>query len=419
MTATSALDADALPHPSSRPLAVRLHPPAERAVRKGHPWVFDSGVRSVDREGSTGDVAVLFDRKNRFLAVGLFDPSGPIRIRILGAGAPAQVGPELFHTRLIAALQRREALVRDPSTTGYRVLHGEADGFGGLVLDRYGDALVLKLYTPAWLPHLRDLLPALEETLTPRVVLGLASRNLASDPHCPQELAAGTRLLGALQANGLPFLESGLRFEAHPLEGHKTGFYLDQRENRRRLGEEVGRLGARRLLNAFSYSGALSLYGARGGVREVVNVDRSGAALAQARRHFAMNPEVTAGVRHQTLEGDAFQVLDGLSSDGRRFGAVVVDPPSFASRAGQRVGALDAYAALTRMALALLEPGGLLVQASCSSRVSAEEFFARVHETARSAGRTLDEVVHTGHPPDHPATFPEAQYLKCLFARAG
>jgi len=420
MGAASILDPDTLPLPSSDALAVRLHPPAERAVRAGHPWVFENSIRSVSPTGQTadqpgsGDVAVIFDRKGRFLAVGLFDPTSPIRIRVLSHGEPAQVGPELFRTFLGEALERRKPLDDDPETTGYRVLHGEGDRFPGLVLDRYGDAVVLKLYSPIWLPRLREVVPAVRECLAPRTIVGLVSRRLAEDPGCPAPLRRGAVLDGAADSGPFEFQESGLHFEAHPVVGHKTGFYLDQRENRRRVeGETAGE----RVLNVFSYTGAFSLYAARGGAREVTSVDQSRPALRQADRHFALNASVARGTTHRAVEGDAFEVMEELARQGERFGVVVVDPPSFAKEASQVEGALGAYAALTGRALSLLDSGGLLVQASCSSRVQADDFFGRVHRAVADAGRSLQEEHRTEHPLDHPATFPEGHYLKCLFAR--
>ncbi len=428
MGSSSALDPDTLPHPASHPLAVRLHPPAERAVRDGHPWVFETGIRSVELTGRTGDqgqseengrpgagdTAVIFDRKDRFLAVGLFDPTSPIRIRVLNHGEPAQVGAELFRNRLTQALRRRASLSDDSQTTGYRVVHGEGDGLPGLVLDRYGDQAVFKLYSPIWLPHLREVVPAARDLLRSSTVLGLVSRNLADERLCPAPLRRGAVLSGKNATGPFPFLESDLRFEAHPVEGHKTGFYLDQRDNRRRL--EPRARGAR-VLNVFSYTGGFSLYAARGGAREVISVDQSGPALRQAERHFELNVQAARDTRHRTMEGDAFHIMRELAAGGERFGVVVVDPPSFAKEASQIDGALEAYARLTILALAVLEPGGLLVQASCSSRVSADDFFGRVHRAVADGGRSLVDQHRTGHPVDHPATFPEGHYLKCLFAR--
>jgi 23S rRNA (cytosine1962-C5)-methyltransferase len=290
-----------LPRPGTRALAVRIVPAAERAVRAGHPWLFASSIREIDRrqvegeltgpEGRAGDPAVVFDRKNRFLAVGLWDPDGPIRIRILASGTPAPIGVDLFRERVARALERRAPLLDDPATTGVRILYGEGDGLSGVVADLYGEHLVLKIYSAAWLPRLAELTEALEAELAPRSVLLLAARKVDQTPGI---------LAGDFPSDRtLPFLEASLRYEAHPLEGHKTGFYLDQRDNRARLTALTGA----RVLNAFSYTGGFSLAAARGGAREVTSLDVSEPALAQARRHFELNADLpsVADARHHTL----------------------------------------------------------------------------------------------------------------------
>ncbi len=405
-------------------MAVRIVPAAERALRSGHPWLFASSIRDVAGSPKAGDPAVVFDRKNRFMAAGLWDPEGPIRVRILAHGRPEPIGPELFARRIEAALERRPRLAADPGTTGFRLFHGEGDGLPGLVADMYGDRIVVKLYSVAWVPHLSGLASALEHTVGPRGILLLSARSVQASGFSISALREPTLLSGTLPEappgatrGTLPFLEHGLHFEAHPLKGHKTGFYLDQRDNRARL---EGRVTGARVLNVFSYTGGFSVAAARGGAAEVTSLDVSAPALAQARRHFELNlrDRAVAAAKHETLAGDAFATLQSLARDRRRFDVVVVDPPSFAKEARQTEGALAQYGRLTGLALALLGPGGLLVQASCSSRVPAEDFFQRVHQAARDAGRSLDEEARTGHPEDHPARWPEGAYLKALWARA-
>jgi 23S rRNA (cytosine1962-C5)-methyltransferase len=267
---------------------------------------------------------------------------------------------------------------------------------------------VVKIYSPAWIPRLPELVEALEAELAPRSILLLTARRVAQEPAV---------LLGGFPADEtLPFVEAGLRYEAHPIQGHKTGFYLDQRDNRARLA----RLTGPRVLNVFSYTGGFSLAAAAGGATEVTSLDVSEAALAQADRHFELNAHLpaVAAARHRTLRGDAFEAMEGLARSGTRFDTVVVDPPSFAKEARQAAGALDQYGRLTRLALRVLAPGGLLLQASCSSRVAAEDLFLRIHQVAREAGRPLEEVDRTGHPLDHPVRIPENAYLKALLARA-
>ncbi|TVP54769.1 MAG: class I SAM-dependent rRNA methyltransferase [Gemmatimonadales bacterium] len=406
-------DAPITPGP---PLAVRVTPAAERAVRDGHPWVFENSIREISREGVSGDIAVLFDRKNRFLAVGLFDPESPIRVRILSAGSPAKVGAGLFRTRLAEALKLRRRLVDDPETTGFRILSGEGDRVPGLVLDRYGEGLVLKCYTPAWLPWLDELRSALDELLPSSVLAYLPSRGVSGSPATPDTLRTPVLLSGPPLDDGLEFLEGGLRYRAHPFVGHKTGFYLDQRENRARVRELARGL---RVLNVFSYTGGFSLAAAAGGAPGVLSTDLSEPALREAERHFELNAglEAVRSAAHETRTGDAFEVMEALDTAGERFGMVVVDPPSFAREKGQEAGALRAYGKLTQLALKLIEPGGILVQASCTARIDAESFFLSVLNTARSADRSLEVIAQTGHPVDHPVRHPEGEYLKCLFGR--
>ncbi len=403
-----------LVEPSDRRIALRVTPEAERALRGGHPWLFERAITRQSHEGQAGDLAVVFDRKDRFLAVGLYDPHSTIRARILQRGEPAAINRAWFAARLAEAARLRAPLLAQ-ETTGYRLVHGGNDGLPGLVVDRYERTLVLKLYTSAWLPRLRDLLPALAKAApAERVVLRLG-RTLGRGDASP--LRDGMILSGPPLEGAVLFSENGLRFEADPVRGQKTGFFLDQRENRARVEELAA---GKSVLDVFAYTGGFSLYAARGGARVVVSLDASAPALESAARNLALNrhhPSVAAA-SHEMLVEDAFEGLARLGKSRRRFDVVIVDPPAFARRQTQVVPALAAYARLTRMSLGVLRPGGTLVQASCSSRVGAEPFFEEVNRAAAQAGRPLREIERTGHPLDHPVGFKEGEYLKCLFAVA-
>jgi 23S rRNA (cytosine1962-C5)-methyltransferase len=200
------------------------------------------------------------------------------------------------------------------------------------------------------------------------------------------------------------------------LHGQKTGFFLDQRENRARV---EGLAAGKETLNVFAYTGGFSLYAARGGASSVVSLDISAPALAAARRNFDLNRALpgVAAARHELLVEDAFSALARLARDGRRFDLVIVDPPAFAKQQSEIPAALRSYERLAGLALGVLRPGGTLVMASCSSRVGAEDFFAAVRRGAARAGRPLKEFAHTGHPVDHPVSFAEGAYLKCLYAQ--
>jgi 23S rRNA (cytosine1962-C5)-methyltransferase len=282
-------------------------------------------------------------------------------------------------------------------------------------VDRYDTTLVLRLDTTAWARHFPDLLPALLG-VAPAERLALRLSRLIQPAAGRLGLSDGQWLSGPPLDGPVIFRENGLLFEADVLHGQKTGFFLDQRENRAAVESLAA---GRRALNVFSYSGGFSLYAARGGAPEVDSLDASRPALEAARRNFVLNRHLpaVAAARHTLLEGDAFRLLAELASVGRRYGLVVVDPPSLARKASEVEGALTAYGRLAMAAIALVEPGGILVMASCSSRVVAPSFFAVVRRAARAAGRPLTELSRTFHPLDHPIGFDEGAYLKCLFAR--
>lgn len=391
-----------------RRIAVRVTPDALRQIRSGHPWVFDRAIRSSSHDGAAGDLAVVFDTDRRFAAIGLYDPTSPIRIRILHRGAPRPIDADFWADRLVAALDRRADLAADGTTTGYRCVHGENDGFPGLVVDRYADTVVVKIYTAAWLPHLDSIVPLLVDLVPAGRVVLRRGRTVGGD--------RARVLVGDVPDGPVEFLERGLRFEADVLAGQKTGHFLDQRDNRVLVG---GLSGGTDVLDLFCCTGGFSVHAAAGGATSVLGVDRSGPALGAARRNMARNTDQDAvrSCRHETLEGDAFEVLERLAGDGRRFGMVVIDPPSFATRADQVDRAIAAYRRLTVGGLAVLRPGGILVQSSCSSRVDEVRFHQSIRAGADACGRRLETWAQTGHAIDHPVSFREGRYLATLFAR--
>ena len=401
--------------PNTHPprLRLRVTAAAESAIRSGHPWVYDNSIREQNRAGTAGELAVVFDRRDRFLALGLYDPLSPIRLRVLHYGKPATADDAWWQSRLASALERRAGLF-DATTNGHRCLSGESDGWPGLVLDRYDTTYVLKLYSAVWLPRLNDVVRWISEAIRPeRLVLRL-SRNIQPEAEAKFQLREGQMLVGVAPDGPVMFQETGIRFEAEVVRGQKTGFFLDQRENRRRVEKlAVGR----DVLNAFSFSGGFSLYAARGGARSTTDLDISPHALESARRNFALNaadPRVAA-CRHECVQADTFDWL-GRRTDAD-FDLVILDPPSLAKRETEREGAVQAYHRLVTLGIPRLRRGGILVAASCSAHVTTGEFFGAALEAIEASGRRFLELERTGHAPDHPATFPEAHYLKCLFVR--
>jgi 23S rRNA (cytosine1962-C5)-methyltransferase len=286
------------------------------------------------------------------------------------------------------------------------------------VVDRYDTTFVVKLYSAAWFPHLGVVVDALAALLDPeRVVLRL-SRAVAAG--ATFGLADGETLVGLPPERPVLFRERGLVMEADVGHGQKTGHFLDQRDNRALVR---GMAAGCDVLDVFASTGGFAVAAAAGGARSVHLVDLSAPAIETAKRNLTHNHrlrEVRECAVHTTV-GDAFEVLAQFGAraerDADRYDIVVLDPPSFASSQAQVERARNAYGKLTRLGVALLRPGGLLVQASCSSRVTADDFFDTVFESARRTGRPLREIRRTGHAVDHPIGFPQGAYLKALFAR--
>ena len=390
-------------------LRLVLYPRAETAVRSGHPWVFADSVKSQNRPGVTGELAVMYDRKDRFLAIGLFDDVSPIRARILHCGKPATIGREWWLEKARACLARREGVVLNEGTDGARLINGESEGFPGIVADRYADTLVVKIYAAGWLPRWEEIEGLFREVFSPAHLVLRFSRNITG---VAAEMGIVEGFRGEPGDETVVFSENGIRFEAAVRHGQKTGFFLDQRDNRART-EELSK--GRDVLNVFSFTGGFSLYSARGGARSVTDLDISRHALESAERNFSLNPSLAAVERH-AVQADAFRWLEEAEGN---YDLIITDPPSLAKRESEREGAQRAYARLNAAALRRLRPGGILVAASCSAHVSADEFFQAVETAARENGCPYRELWRSGHAVDHPADFREAEYLKAVCVELG
>jgi len=390
-------------------LRLRITSTAEWKVRSGHPWIFADSIKSQSRSGVMGELAVVYDKWDNFLAIGLFDPYSPLRVRVLHAGKPQTVDDAWWRERFTNALKLRDGMF-DATTTGYRCLHGESDGWPALVLDRYGATAVLKLYSAVWFARVKPIAGLIQEHLGAQRLVVRLSRNIQKAA-TREVLMDGAVVFGPPAEGPVLFRENNLIFEADVLKGQKTGFFLDQRENRMKVGELAR---GRSVLNTFSFSGGFSVYAARGGATSVTDVDISAHALEAAKRNLLHNSAVTGKCRHELNKADAF---DWLAQARTQFGVVVLDPPSLAKKESDRKSAMDAYARLASMGIDRVQRGGVLVAASCSAHVAAGEFFGLVRSAARKSGRRFTELAVTGHPADHPAKFPEAAYLKCIYVQ--
>jgi 23S rRNA (cytosine1962-C5)-methyltransferase len=402
-----------LPTVGAKNIAVRVVKSAEKPLRT-HPWLFDRAIASQSHDGRAGDIAVVFDHKRRFLAAGLYDPASPIRIKLLQHNTPATIDCTYFHTKIEAAIERRSEieLQQFGQTDGYRLINGENDGLPALIVDRYADSIVLKLYSPIWFPHLRCVVDFFSSKYRcGRIVLRLSRRVQEGTTF---GLSDGVTLYGTAPTAPILFHENGLTFETDIVKGQKTGHFLDQRDNRQRVraltqGKEV--------LDVFASTGGFTVYAAAGGAKALTSIDLSAPTLAITKQNMAHNG-LLATCNLQLLPEDAFAALARLHSEGKKYDVVIIDPPSFAQKQADIDNALAAYGRLTRLGLQVLKRGGIVVQSSCSSRVSAEQFFATVERVAGEIGRKLTQIEYTHHAADHPVNFREGAYLKCLFGRA-
>jgi len=393
-------------------LAIKVKPAAERSLRNSHPWVFEGSIVKQSSEGKAGDLAIIFDqKKDKLLAVGLFDPSSPIRIKVVSFGKPATLDEAWFQQKTGQAFEQRQPLLAT-ETDSYRLLHGENDGLPGLVADVYAGVLVVKLYSPIWLPYLDTILVALQQAVACQAVVLRLSRALQNDRQA-HGLSDGQVLAGSLANEEIIFREHGIRFSANVVKGHKTGFFLDHRHNRKKVGEMAA---GKSVLDIFSYAGGFSVHALAGGATSVTSLDISAQALEMAVKNAALNP---GSSNHRTLAIDAFQGMEQLAKSGKSYDLVVVDPPSFAKKEKEVSGALNSYARLARLAIPLVRRGGILMMASCSSRVGAEPFFETIEQEMQRAGRGVKLLEKTYHDIDHPIGFPEGAYLKAGYYRAG
>jgi 23S rRNA (cytosine1962-C5)-methyltransferase len=420
-----------------------------------HPWVRDTAIDRIEPTTIAGEhfldldgqVVDLISDKGKFIARGLFNSQSRIRVRLYTWNADEPLDETFFRRKLEAAIglrrqigyepagrpaapaggasmkSEREALSlagrADRDTDGEygresatRLFFSESDGLSGLVVDRYGDCLVVQPTSLALAQRIETLVAILQDLLQPRAIVLRSEKNVAQLEG--MELAEG-HVWGELPEGPITIREHGLAYEVDLHAGQKTGFYLDQRENRRAA---AGYLRGRRVLDMFCYTGGFAMAArALGGAADVLGIDASKKAVAQAR----CNAELNGLDRLRFDTGDAFQTLDALTAQGTKFDAVILDPPKFARGKSGANQALMAYHRLNRAAVDLLEPGGILVTCSCTGGVTREDFLLMLSGVAQKSRRDIRLLEQRGAAADHPisATCLETEYLKCMICQVG
>ena len=378
----------------------------EKSLKRRHPWVFSGAVAKVQGSPGPGETIGVWSATGEFLAVAAYSPQSQIVARAWDWHERV-IDAAFFQERIARALEQRRALLG--KTEAMRLVHGESDGLPGVVADRYGDTIVLQLTSAGadrWREAIADAL--LEASGASRIW----ERSDAEVRQLEGLPAVTAALRGAREPTRITIDEEGIRFGIDLEQGHKTGFYLDQRDNRQQLRALAG---GRDVLDAFCYSGGFALNAAAGGARSVTAIDSSADALELARGNAQLNQLA----QPEWIEGDLFQWLRRFRDQARSFDLIVLDPPKFAPTAAHAEKASRAYKDINLLAFKLLRPGGLLFTFSCSGGVSADLFQKIVAGAALDAGADAQIVAHLGAAADHPVGlhFPEGDYLKGLICR--
>lgn len=385
---------------------IRIKEGKDRALLRRHPWVFESAIAKGGADA--GETVRVESAKGDFLAWAAYSPQSKIRARAWSFDEKQRIDADFFTQRIAAAVRARARF--DLRSNGLRLVHGEADGLPGLIVDRYGDTLVAQFLSAGaerWKSVLADALLA-ETGLTRLYERSDASaRGLEGLP----EATGWLRGEGPVQ---LVLQEHDWQLGLDIAQGHKTGFYLDQRDSRKRFADYAARLQFQRVLNCYCYTGGFTVAALAGGAAHVTSIDSSGPALAQARDNVTLNGFDAA--RCEFLDADVNASLRRFAQEGRTFDAIVLDPPKFAPTVAHAERAARAYKDINRLAFKILEPGGVLFTYSCSGGISADLFHKIVASAGTDAG--VDGYIHErlGGAPDHPMTiaFPEGEYLKGL-----
>ncbi|HEX9828594.1 MAG TPA: class I SAM-dependent rRNA methyltransferase [Bacteroidota bacterium] len=371
----------------------------DHRIAKGHQWVFSNEVKSVLGEPESGDIVELLRHDEKFMGIGFYHPRSLISVRVVSRERE-EITFEFFEQRIARALQLRKRLFPDSET--FRVVHGESDFLPGLVVDKYNEYLSVQAFSFGMERRMTLICDVLESLFHPKAIVARNESPLRALEHLPLEKSV---LRGTLDHTII--CENSLKYNVDLLNGQKTGFFLDQRENRK-LIRRYAKSAA--VLDCFCNDGGFALNAAAGGATSVLGLDISPAATAKARVNATLNQTTTA----QFDTGDAFDMLKKFEVEGKRFDVVILDPPSFSKSKKTVATALKGYKEINTNALKLLNPGGILATASCSHHVTEESFLATVEAAGRTAHRSLQLLELTGASPDHPVltAMPETQYLK-------
>jgi len=390
---------------------IRLKQGREKSLKRRHPWVFSGAIDSVEGHPAPGETVDVIDSHGRLLACGAWSPESQIRVRIWTFEVHQSVDRGLFRSLLERAIRGRKELLEAGDQDACRLVNAESDGLPGIIVDRYGEFLSCQFLTAGaerWKQEIASLLAELVPCK------GIYERSDA-DVRSKEGLSSSTGLLfGQEPPLLLPIREGACKYLVDIKNGHKTGYYLDQRDSRALVASKAA---GKDVLNCFAYTGGFGLACLQAGAKSVVNIEASGAAIEVSRRNLELNGLDETRAEH--IEGDVFKLLRQFRDEGRTFDLIVLDPPKFAESKGQLERACRGYKDINLLACKLLRQGGLLFTFSCSGLMTPDLFQKIVADAALDAGRSGQILRRLGQAPDHPTAleFPEGTYLKGLLCR--
>ncbi len=390
---------------------IKLKKGKDKAAWQLHPWVFSGAIDRIGGKPYNGELVQLFNAADEFIAFGMFNGESRVAVRLLEWNPEVRVDESWWRKRVERAVQNRAHLYKPGHCTTYRLIFSEADFLPGLIVDRYGDYLSVQVLN-AGIERIKPLLvDELMRQLNPAGIYQRADEGARA--HEGLEVSAGV-LAGGAPPEFISVVENGVQYEVNILEGQKSGFYCDQRDNRRFVADYSS---GKRVLDCFSYSGGFTLNCLQQGAESVTSVDSSALAIETLRRNVALNkfPELSS----LPLQNDVNKQLRAFVTAGERFDIVILDPPKYAPTRGALEKASRAYKDLNRLGMALLESGGLLATFSCSAAMDSELFKQVIAWAALDAGKEVQFIQQFSQPADHPirASFPQGEYLNGLLCR--
>ncbi|QSX40094.1 class I SAM-dependent methyltransferase [Shewanella cyperi] len=392
-------------------IRIKLKPGREKSLERHHPWVFASGIHNIKGQPGLGETVDVVAHDGKWLGRGAWSPESQIQVRIWSFNREEEIDRDFFVRRIRRAQLGRDELIAEQGLTGYRLIAAESDGLPGITIDRYANVLVCQLLS-AGADFWRDTLVSVLAEQYPDCAIYERSD---VDSRKKEGLPLTTGLLhGELPPMPVIIEENGIKISVDVTKGHKTGFYLDQRDNRAMAARFVK---GKSVLNCFCYTGTFGLYAAKAGAASIENVDVSTLALETAKHNMAINGLDDSMVNYH--EADVFKLLRQYRDEGRTFDVIVLDPPKFADNKAQLNGACRGYKDINMIAMQLLNPGGVLLTFSCSGLMPADLFQKIVADAALDAKRDIQFTERLSQAADHPigGAFPEGFYLKGLVAR--